>query len=341
MMPSQAKTIAYRGNLKLCIRLWVKPGALSAAHGRYSLDFPPDVLLPMTEIIKQIIDVHRASDKDLSERSISMAPSGPPLFLTSLERSIQFLREVCSRSSFLLPAYYSFFATNIDGNKLSSIDGYPGAVLQSYVSVSSLNYISLVSRKIFDHSSASNLSGAGFAKASDILLYEHADFWGKNSGRATEDAFNALQVLRDFFKACSKSESNLLKDRSRLCKRIGLLKQYANRSAAHLTLENYHVTWLDVLHVTASTLIVAEIIRLFDRPDLDADYFDRLNKSSFDAIQKLYPETLPLKLFDKIGVKKLADQCLGGDNKYSMDLLLERIPDTLSYYWDIPPNEYA
>jgi len=161
----------------------------------------------------------------------------------------------------------------------------------------------------------------------------------KNSGRAKKDALNALQVLRDFFKACSKHENNLLKDGSRLCKRIGLLKQYANRSAAHLTLENYQVTWLDVLHVTASTLVVAEIIRPFDRPDLDADYFDRINESSLDAIQKLYPETLPLKLFHKIGIANLAEQCLEGGKEYSLDLLLERIPDTLSYYWDISPKE--
>jgi len=284
----------------------------------------------MPEIINQILSImHRASDKELSERSINMAPSGPPLSLTSLERSVQFLRGVCSRSSFLLPAYYSFFATDINGNVVSAIEGYPGAVLQSYVNLSSLNYISLVSRKVFDHSNENNLSGAGFGKTSDILLDEHADYWGKNSGRAKKDALNALQVLRDFFKACSKHENNLLKDGSRLCKRIGLLKQYANRSAAHLTLENYQVTWLDVLHVTASTLVVAEIIRPFDR----------INESSLDAIQKLYPETLPLKLFHKIGIANLAEQCLEGGKEYSLDLLLERIPDTLSYYWDISPKE--
>jgi predicted transcriptional regulator len=146
--------------------------------------------------------------------------------------------------------------------KTSSIDGYPGAVFQYYMNKSGLSYIALVTRKLFDHSNNDSLNGAKFAKTSDCTLKKHAQRWACFSGRPEQDAINALEILHAFCKVFSQETDDLLKEESRLCKRIGLVKQYANREAAHLTLQNYEVTWLDVLHITASMVLVAEIAQL-------------------------------------------------------------------------------
>jgi hypothetical protein len=293
----------------------------------------------MKGIVGSIMNTDSISDKELSERAANMTPLGPPIRLTELEHSVQFLNGVLSKASFLLPAYYSFLATSIDAKKAMSIDGYPGAVFQCYMNKSALNYISLVARKLFDHSNGVVLNGAKFAKTSDHTLKEHAERWSSFSGRSKQDAVNALKILRAFFKICSQKTDDLLKEKSRLCKRIGLVKQYANREAAHLTFQGYEVSWLDVLHVTASVVLVAEIVRSFDRPEYKESYYHGINEAAFTAIKQLYPETPELKLFEKIEIAQWAKDCIERGEDYSMEFLLESIPDRLSYYWDFPPSK--
>jgi len=124
-----------------------------------------------------------------------------------------------------------------------------------------------------------------------------------------------------------------------LCKRIGLVKQYANREAAHLTFQDYEVSWLDVLHITASVVLIAEIVRSFDRPEYKESYYRKINEAAYTAIKQLYPETPELKLFEKIEIAQLSKDCIARGEDYSMGLLLEKIPDKLSYYWDFSLNE--
>ena len=292
----------------------------------------------MKGIVESIMNANSLSDKELSERAIKMARHGPPVQLTELECSVQFLNGVLSKASFLLPAYYSFFATSIDAKKASSIDSYPGAVFQCYMNKSGLSYIALVTRKLFDHSKNDSLNGAKFAKISDRTLKKHAKRWARFSGRSEQYAINALEILRSFFKVCSQEENDLLKEESRLCKRIGLVKQYANREAAHLTFQGYGVSWLDVLHITASIVLVAEIIRSFDRPEYKEGYYHEINSAAFTAIKQLYPETPELKLFKEIDISQLAKECVERGEDYSMELIFEKIPDKLSYYWDSLTN---
>jgi hypothetical protein len=292
----------------------------------------------MKGIVGLIMNTESLSDKELSERADSLTSLGPPARLIKLEHSVQFLNGVLSEASFLLPAYYSFFATSLDAKKASSIDGYPGAVLQCYMNKSALSYISLVARKLFDHSNDDSLNGAKFSKTSDCTLKKHAERWASFSGRPKQDAINALEILRTFFKICSQNPSDLLKEESRLCKKIGLVKQYANREAAHLTFQNYEVSWLDVLHITASMVLVAEIVRSFDRPEYKESYYHEINDAAFTAIKKLYPKTQEFKLFEGIEIAQLAKNCIDRGERYSMELLLEKIPETLSYYWGFPPS---
>lgn len=293
----------------------------------------------MKGIVGSIMNVDSFSDKELSERANNMTRLGPPGQLTELEHSVQFLNGVLSKASFLLPAYYSFFATSVDAKKASSIDSYPGAVFQCYMNKSGLSYIALVTRKLFDHSNNDSLNGAKFAKISDGTLKKHAKRWASFSGRPEQDAINALEILRTFFKVCSQKTGDLLKEESRLCKRIGLVKQYANREAAHLTFQDYEVSWLDVLHITASVVLIAEIVRSFDRPEYKESYYRKINEAAYTAIKQLYPETPELKLFEKIEIAQLSKDCIARGEDYSMGLLLEKIPDKLSYYWDSSLNE--
>lgn len=296
----------------------------------------------VNSIIEQITNIDRPSDKELSEWSANnMAFSGSPIPPTQLKSSIQFLEGVCSISSFLLPAYYSFFATSINASKATSIEGYPGAVFQSYTNQSALNYISLASRKLFDHEPKKHhlrLNGIKFAQSLDNTLEEHAKYWSKLSGKSEQEAVITLKLLQKFFKICSKTDKALLKENSRLCKRISRVKQYANRSAAHLTSESYKVDWLDVLHITASVVLIAEIIRSFHRPDLGENYYQEVNEAAFIAVKQLYQEILPFKLFKKIEISQLAKRCVEKGENYSMELLLESLPDKLSYYWEFSPN---
>lgn len=276
------------------------------------------------------------SDKELSDRASKMKRREQTVRLTELEHSVQFLNGVLSKASFLLPAYYAFFATNIDAKKVTTIEGYPGAVFQCYTKHSSLSYISLVVRKLFDHSNGLYLNGARFSKTSDQSLKRHAERWSSFSGRPKQDAFNALKILRVFFKICSQETNQLLKHESKLCKRIGLVKQYASREAAHLTFQDYEFCWLDIFHITASIVLVAEIVRSFDRPEYKESYYNNINKAAFSAIKELYPEIPEIEIFKKIKIAQMAKYCVEKGEDYFIDFLLEKIPDSLCYYWDPP-----
>ena len=254
------------------------------------------------------IKFDRSADEELEERAKRLTPRAAPIQLTSVEKSIHFLRGVQSRASFTLPAFYLFFGSRVidEPQKPScAVEGYPGIVLKSAIKYSSLSTLSLCARKIFDHG-ATGLTGADFGKISDSTLMQVAQYWATKSQRPTADTETALALLRTVFGECSKTDSALLKLPAPLGRRLALLKQYANRSAAHLTMETYEVLLLDCSHVVGAITMIGEIIRSFDDPTQRSTYFDELDEAGLKAAVTLFPATPNHRLFDDIVIEMQA-----------------------------------
>jgi hypothetical protein len=234
---------------------------------------------------------------DLAARSKKMIRTEQPLRLVGAVRSVQFLRGVFSRSSMCIPAFYYFLGAVSAHEVAKTTDDFPFKVAQSYSEFSDLNTLTLACRKVFDHATKPDLTGANFGKLSDAVLEEHATYWSKTSGESVDDCLHALSFLRKFFLEYSKTDTDLLKANGWLHKRIGLLKQHADRSAAHISLDDYAVDILDLAHFTAAIAVVGEVVRSFDNTRLGSDYFNQVERGSYEAAKRLFPQIPKFKLF--------------------------------------------
>jgi hypothetical protein len=260
-----------------------------------------------------------------------MAPIAAPAELDALNQSIHFLRGVSTRASLCLPAFH-FFVGSI-GKPLNDRgeNSQSTLVSASYMEFSCLNTMTLVCRKVFDHS-ISGLTGAKFSKTADDVLTRHAALWAGWSGRSSEDAVTALRFLRSFFAVCSKHTNVLLRSPTALQKRIGLLKQHADRSAAHLSLDSYEIDLLDLAHFVASICLVGEIIRGFDACHLGESYFQQVDRAAADEAKRLFPLSKSSPLFEHVEPVSQARSCWRYGENLGFEMLLEQLPYAISWF---------
>ncbi|WBX92835.1 hypothetical protein [Pseudoxanthomonas mexicana] len=262
---------------------------------------------------------------ELRARSEKMVRTGPPFKLAGTGRSVQFLRGVFSRASLCIPAFYHFLGSSCAKNDAKDSNDFAFRVAQTYSEFSDLNTLTLSCRKLFDNASKPDLTGGNFARTSDSTLVEHAEYWAKISGRNPEECLAALRFLRRFFSECSKSETELLRSEGQLQQRIGLLIQHANRSAAHLSLEDYSLDIIDLVHFTAACTVVGEIVRSFDRPSLQPTYFNEVDTASYRAAQRVFPQIAKFQMFATWNIERQARLYWQLGEDHGIHMLLNQI----------------
>lgn len=245
-------------------------------------------------------------DFNLEARAQRMQRKEEPFRLHGKMRSVHFLRGVMSRASMSLPAIYYFLGTAHSTEGARASGDFPFRVACSYFEFSSLNSLSLNCRKVFDDAKKPDLTGGNFGRLSDEVLEEHARDWSERGNATFNDAHRALVFLREFFQEYARTDTELLREHGRLHKRIGLLKQHANRTAAHLSLESYELEILDMVHVVAALVIVGEVIRSFDAPSMGGDYFNDLDAASHMAALRTFPSLSKFRLFEHMKIKQQA-----------------------------------
>jgi hypothetical protein len=265
----------------------------------------------------------------LHSRARRLTRTGEPTKLDPVNTSVQFLRGFFSRATFCLPALYHFLGSAYAKETDIFQDDGALAVARAYAEFSGLNTLTLCCRKIFDHD-PNRLTGAKFAKMKDPDLRRHAEYWATRSSKDLDEVWTALIFLRNFFKEFSKNDTELLSGKTPLHMRIGLLKQHANRAAAHLTLDDYAIACLDVLHFTAAIVLVAEIVKCFDMANLGGDYFNRIDASSREAALKIFPCIKGKALFCSVSVEQQARLHVLAGWDQSLEILAG-LPNTIIY----------
>lgn len=282
----------------------------------------------MTEKKKLLLGMNRLTPLDVAERAERQTSKGAPLALGDLGTSIQFLRGVGSRATFALSSFYLLVASSVEGKNRCTIPGYAGSVLQSQIHFASQNTISLACRKAFDH--GKGLTGAVFGRVSDATLERHAEHWAKVSNRPQEDAYRALHFLRTFFAKCSKKPDALFKDRTTLGCRIGLIKQHADRFAAHLSVDGYEFDTLDLAHLVAAITLIGSIICTFDRGG-PPDYFNQIDEAALRAAIGLFPDAADVRLFQHVNIDMQASACWRLGEDVGMQMLMEQLPYAIGW----------
>ena len=234
-------------------------------------------------------------------------------------------------ASMALPAFYLFHGAKAGGDIPCAIDGYPGVVLKHAIEFSSIGTVSLCCRKAFDHG-AKGLTGANFGRSSDETLQRVAEYWSTKSARSFQEAAAALDLLRSIIRDCAKTDTALFDAAAPLGRRIGLLKQYADRSAAHLSLESYEFSNLDCAHVVAALTVTGEIIRSFDDPLSQPTYFDALDDASLRAARQLFPATPDTRLFQNIRIETQSRLCWQWGPEQGRQMLLEQLPYAIGWF---------
>ena len=280
---------------------------------------------------KITLTIDQSAERELADRAERLQPLGPPAPLEPMERAVHFLRGVSSRATMALPAFYLFHGARTDADQACLIEGYPGVVLKHAIEFSSVSTVSLSCRKAFDHK-GNGLTGRNFAKISDGTLERVAEYWSTNSNRPFQEALAALALLRSIFLVCAKTDKELFKAATPLGRRIGLLKQYANRSAAHFSLESYEFSTLDCAHVVAALTLIGEIIRSFDHPQAQPKYFDELDKASLSAARQLFPATPDIRLFADIKIEMQSRLCWQWGTERGRQMLLKQLPYAIGWY---------
>lgn len=277
-------------------------------------------------MVEKIVFTFKDDSKtDLNSRAQRLIKTGPPIKLSGVDLSTQFLRGVFSRASLCLPAFYYFLGSASAHEECKSSEDYPSKIAQSYSEFSDLNTLTLSCRKLFDHSTRPDLTGGNFGKMSDESLLEHAKHWARRSTQSKDDATTALRFLRRFFSECSKTDTQLLQADGQLQKRIGLLKQHADRAAAHFSLESYELDIIDLAHFTAACVIIGEIVRGFDSPHLGPDYFQNLDAASYQAAKRVFPQIAKFQLFSSWNLETQANLYWKWGEDTGIDMLLNQV----------------
>ncbi len=297
----------------------------------YVSDLCSAVSFSMIPLIKFFTE-DNSSKLELADRAARLTRRGRPESAPDpVSEAVLFLRGVRSRVTLALPAFYLYLGARSSFEQSCVVEGYPGKVLKHVLDFSSINTVSLCCRKVFDDSvKAPLLTGGRFSKISDANLELVAAYWSENADKPVEDAFQALFFLREVFKSFAKSDTVLFKEASSLGRRIGLIKQHADRNAAHLSLQSYEFSIEDCAHVVAALTVIGEIIRSFDDPDTALTYFDDLDAASLGAARSLFSLLQDDRLFHnlKIGMHSRLSWQWGA--KHGHDLL-ENLPNATGW----------
>jgi hypothetical protein len=258
-------------------------------------------------------------------------------------RSILFLRAVAGRASLCLPALYQFLgaahATPEDPD-IKRRWTYPSQVEHYMAEFSSLCVIALSLRAIFDHAKGP-LSARTIASLKPEEAQSLAEYWKTKNRSKAEDADAGLEFVCDLLQRCAISIGSAKRSECVLTRRIAMLKAYADRTAAHITLQDYEFTIPDVAHAALATCLLGAVIHQFDMPASDGvDYLSGLDEASYTAALRMFPELRKTpRFFHKEKLKSMLPVLYRGRIRSGADYLSEWLPSTLGF--DYPPRKFA
>lgn len=240
------------------------------------------------------------------------------------DTSVLFLRGIYCRATFVSMAFHSFTAAASAHDGSSAVVGQAGIVFQHYLRHTSFASMTLDCRKAFDDANKA-FRGGQFARTSATTLGEHAAYWADQAKVSSEDALAALTFLRQVFEKLARPRKELIKGPSSLEQRVGFLRFHADRSAAHLSLDDYSVHVRDLAHVVAVLVFIGEIIRTFDDPWAGPGRFNNLDAEAVTAAQALFPSGKVLPMFAHMDVAHHARKCWQ-EPTWGLEYLLNGLP---------------
>lgn len=230
------------------------------------------------------------SDVDTLE-SIERVASPPPSIDEPSTRAVLFLRAASGRASICLSAFYLFLgaeSTTADQRKEWT---YKQKVKHYTLRFSAIGTIALSARAIFDSTSKDGLNAKMVTKLSSKDSEKVFSYWSNNDPSKVHDAQLALSFVQKVLTRCAIPINEAKRSECILTRRVALMKAYADREVAHISLHPYEYRLLDVAHVAAATALFGAVIHHFDgRADGGLEYLQGIDEAAHEAAMEIFPE---------------------------------------------------
>jgi len=216
-----------------------------------------------------------------------------------VNRAVLYLRAASGRCSIALSAFYVFLAAEASTPDERKAWKYADQVKHYTLRFSTITTIALCVRAIYD-ASANDLCAKTVTGASSSTFSKLAQYWAKKTSRDFNEAELALCFVQDVLARCSIPISAAKKSDCILARRVALMKAYADRESAHISLHSYEYTLLDVAHVVAATALLGAVIHHFDvAGESGPKFLARLDEGAHASAVELFPKTKKVgRLFD-------------------------------------------
>lgn len=230
------------------------------------------------------------------------------------DRGILFLRAASGRATLALSAFYLFLAAELSTEEEQHKWTYAQRVKHSTLRFSSINTIALATRTIFDHSSKNELCAKAVIDANKADFNKMVTYWANRNDRKYSDAEDALCFVKELLEQCAIPISAAKKSPFVLARRIAFMKALADRESAHISLQHYEYTLLDVAHVVSATALLGAVIHHFDYPGSSGPaFFERLDIAAHESASDALPHSRTLiRLFENHNFEEIIKTLLKG-----------------------------
>lgn len=280
------------------------------------------------------------SDVETLARMERVAIPPPALDMKPPTRAIHFLRAASGRASISLPAFYIFLGAEASTDAQRKSWTHPQLVKHYTLRFSAIGTIALCTRSIFDHKLKSGLYAKSVTKLSPKDFQKVSEYWANGDSTKEEDARRALVFVQSLLARCAVGINDAKKSSCILTRRVALLKAYADREAAHISLHHYEFNLLDAVHVVAATALLGAVIHNFDgRENTGAQYLNAIDQAAYATGMELFPELgcMP-RLFDGKDVESMLRNLYSGQIRDGVQYLSTWLLSALG--WDGVPREF-
>jgi hypothetical protein len=241
-------------------------------------------------VAKIELRIARSSSDAKTRASLEKVAARPLRINDRVTQAIQYLRHASGRTTIALSAFYLYFATVVAATRSPEVS-HTEIVKRETIKWASTWAIALCIRSIFDRNAKGELTakvllGLNRGESDKVVRY-----WSEQNGAVAADARFALAFVARMLDRCSVPIRRGVFEECVLVRRVALLEAYANRAAAHISLEGYAFSVLDVAHVVAATAMWGAVIHGFDNPDSSgAEYLIGIDRSAHAAALEVFPD---------------------------------------------------
>jgi hypothetical protein len=204
-------------------------------------------------------------------------------------RAVLFLRSLSGRSALCHSAFYFYLFGKIASERPGErpIDEM---VTHDTIRNCALFTLATSIRAIYDTDTKYELHAKIIANLGADDCERVAEYWGRGDAARISQARQAISFLSLAFKHFTKPINESARTTCPLTQRIALVKAFANRAVAHISLDDYAYSALDLAHIVAATAMLGAVARDFDEiGEIGADYLIGVDQTASVAARKMFP----------------------------------------------------